>query len=57
MSRSRRRTATPTPLEDVATLMVEQMSGGCPWWTRSDLVGIVTKRDIVRSIAAEGSRG
>lgn len=43
-----------TSVEDVATLMVERHVGRVPVVDGGRLVGIVTKHDIVRSIASEG---
>lgn len=42
-----------TPLEDVATLMVDRDVSRVPVLDGDRLVGIVTKSDIVRSIAGE----
>jgi len=41
------------PIEDLATLMVEKRVYYFPVVENEKLVGVVTKKDIVRSIAQE----
>lgn len=43
-----------TPVSDVATLMVDRDIGKVPVLDGEQLVGIVSKSDIVRSLVAEG---
>jgi predicted transcriptional regulator len=41
-------------IEDVATIMIEKEAYYCPVVEAEKLVGVVTKKDIVRSIARSG---
>ncbi|MCX8007508.1 MAG: CBS domain-containing protein [Coriobacteriia bacterium] len=43
-----------TPVEDVATLMVDRDVSRVPVMDEDAVVGIISKSDIVRSLAAEG---
>jgi len=40
-------------VEDVATIMIEKSSYYCPVVEEDKLIGVITKKDIVRSIARD----